>query len=52
MKFIGRVCDGVPQVLKATREELKAGADFIKVMCGGGVASATVSQFYGLVVRF
>ncbi|THH33062.1 hypothetical protein EUX98_g1134 [Antrodiella citrinella] len=40
-KFLGRVCDGVPEVLKATREELKAGADFIKVMCGGGVASAT-----------
>ncbi|KAH9944771.1 hypothetical protein B0H21DRAFT_862573 [Amylocystis lapponica] len=38
---IGRVCDGVPQVLKAVREELKAGADFIKIMCGGGVASPT-----------
>ncbi|KAJ7507119.1 hypothetical protein B0H11DRAFT_1970337 [Mycena galericulata] len=34
-------CDGVPQVLKATREELKAGADFIKIMVGGGVASET-----------
>lgn len=39
---LGRTCDGVPQVLKATREELKGGADFIKVMCGGGVASPTV----------
>ncbi|KAJ7454079.1 hypothetical protein B0H11DRAFT_2070280 [Mycena galericulata] len=29
---LGRVADGVPQVLKATREELKAGADFIKIM--------------------
>jgi len=38
---LGRTCDGVPQVLKATREELKAGADFIKIMCGGGVASPT-----------
>ncbi|KAI0653519.1 hypothetical protein C8Q70DRAFT_1035305 [Cubamyces menziesii] len=38
---LGRTCDGVPQVLKATREELKGGADFIKVMCGGGVASPT-----------
>ncbi|CDO68853.1 hypothetical protein BN946_scf185035.g6 [Trametes cinnabarina] len=28
-------------VLKAVREELKGGADFIKVMCGGGVASPT-----------
>lgn len=26
-KSLGRVVDGVPQVLKATREELKAGAD-------------------------
>jgi imidazolonepropionase-like amidohydrolase len=38
---LGRTCDGVPAVLKATREELKAGADFIKIMCGGGVASMT-----------
>ncbi|GAA6003455.1 hypothetical protein JCM10207_000341 [Rhodosporidiobolus poonsookiae] len=38
---LGRTADGVPQVLKAVREELKAGADFIKVMVGGGVASAT-----------
>ncbi|GAA5903184.1 hypothetical protein JCM6882_006987 [Rhodosporidiobolus microsporus] len=38
---LGRTADGVPQVLKATREELKAGADFIKIMVGGGVASAT-----------
>ncbi|KAJ9099763.1 hypothetical protein QFC21_003761 [Naganishia friedmannii] len=45
---LGRVADGVPQVLKATREELKAGADsyisassFIKIMVGGGVASET-----------
>ena len=29
----------MPQVLKAVREELKAGADFIKIMVGGGVAS-------------
>ena len=28
-------------MLKATREELKAGADFIKIMVGGGVASET-----------
>ncbi|KAI0790594.1 hypothetical protein C8Q75DRAFT_762624 [Abortiporus biennis] len=38
---LGRTCDGVPQVLKATREELRGGADFIKIMCGGGVASPT-----------
>ena len=28
-------------MLKATREELKGGADFMKIMCGGGVASPT-----------
>lgn len=36
---LGRVVDGVPGCLKATREELKAGADFIKIMMGGGVSS-------------
>lgn len=36
---LGRTADGVPAVLKAVREELKQGADFIKVMLGGGVAS-------------
>jgi len=40
-KSLGRTCDGVPAVLKATREELRGGADFIKIMCGGGVASPT-----------
>nr|GAT53673.1 predicted protein [Mycena chlorophos] len=42
-KGLGRVADGVPEVLKATREELKGGADFIKIMVGGGVASETDS---------
>lgn len=36
---LGRTADGVPAVLKAVREEIKEGADFIKVMLGGGVAS-------------
>ena len=40
---LGRVCDGVPEVLKAVREGLRGGADFIKIHCGGGVASPTVS---------
>ncbi|CAK5278314.1 unnamed protein product, partial [Mycena citricolor] len=40
-KGLGRVADGVPDVLRAVREELKAGADFIKIMVGGGVASET-----------
>ncbi|KAI0696682.1 hypothetical protein C8T65DRAFT_583252 [Cerioporus squamosus] len=40
---LGRTCDGVPEVLKAARDTLKDGADFIKIMCGGGVASPTDS---------
>ena len=41
VQSLGRTADGVPMVLKATREELKQGADFIKIMVGGGVASET-----------
>ena len=33
------VCDGVPDVIKAARQQLKNGADWIKVMAGGGVMS-------------
>lgn len=35
------VVDGVPEVLRAAREQLRRGADFLKVMAGGGVASPT-----------
>ena len=38
---LGRLCDGVDQVRRAAREELKAGAHFIKIMANGGVASPT-----------
>ncbi len=38
---MGRLCDGVEQVRLAAREELRAGADFIKVMANGGIASPT-----------
>ncbi|KAL3417965.1 amidohydrolase [Phlyctema vagabunda] len=38
---LARVCDGVADCLKAAREELRTGADFIKIMAGGGVASPT-----------
>jgi imidazolonepropionase-like amidohydrolase len=38
---LGRVCDGVPDVRRAAREEVKAGADFIKIMANGGCASPT-----------
>ena len=37
----GRTVDGVPACLKAVREELKQGANFIKIMAGGGCASET-----------
>ena len=38
---LGVVADGVPDVIKATREELRQGAHFIKIMGSGGVASPT-----------
>ncbi|OAA66325.1 histone acetyltransferase [Cordyceps fumosorosea ARSEF 2679] len=38
---ISVVADGVPACLTATREQLRQGADFIKIMVGGGVASPT-----------
>ena len=33
------IADGVPEVLRATREQLMLGASQIKIMAGGGVAS-------------
>ncbi len=36
---LGRICDGVESVTRAAREELKCGAQFIKVMADGGVSS-------------
>jgi imidazolonepropionase-like amidohydrolase len=33
------IADGVPQVIRAARDELRKGADHIKIMCSGGVAS-------------
>jgi imidazolonepropionase-like amidohydrolase len=38
---LGRICDGVPDVRRAAREEIKAGADLIKIMANGGIASPT-----------
>ncbi|CAH0045896.1 unnamed protein product [Clonostachys solani] len=38
---LSRICDGVPQCLEAVRDEIRCGADFIKIMCGGGVATLT-----------
>ncbi|KAK2594172.1 hypothetical protein QQS21_008111 [Conoideocrella luteorostrata] len=38
---LASVVDGVPGCIQATREQLRTGADFIKIMAGGGVASPT-----------
>lgn len=38
---LGRIADGVPEMRKACREELRQGAHFIKIMASGGVASPT-----------
>jgi imidazolonepropionase-like amidohydrolase len=38
---LGVVCDGVPQVRRAAREQLRTGAHHVKIMLSGGVASPT-----------
>ncbi|MGC3022224.1 amidohydrolase family protein [Brevibacterium sp. FAM 24630] len=38
---IGIVCDGADAVRKAARENLRTGADHVKIMLSGGVASPT-----------
>ncbi|CDM29256.1 hypothetical protein DTO013E5_5950 [Penicillium roqueforti] len=38
---LGRMCNGVPECIAAVREEIRRGADFIKIMGSGGVASPT-----------
>jgi imidazolonepropionase-like amidohydrolase len=37
--WTARVADGVPEVVQAVRDELRKGADQIKIMVSGGVAS-------------
>jgi imidazolonepropionase-like amidohydrolase len=45
---LGRIVDGADACRKAVREEIKAGASFIKIMANGGVASPTDPiQFLG-----
>ncbi len=39
LAYTSRIADGVPEVIKAARDELRKGADFIKIMVSGGVAS-------------
>jgi imidazolonepropionase-like amidohydrolase len=41
VRGLGRIADGVEQCLHAAREELRQGADFIKIMASGGVVSLT-----------
>ncbi|MGQ7249828.1 amidohydrolase family protein [Halomonas sp. V046] len=38
---LGRVCDGVSEVRRAARDEIRKGAHQIKIMASGGVASPT-----------
>lgn len=38
---LSTVVDGVPAVLQAARTQFRQGADFLKLMAGGGVASPT-----------
>lgn len=39
LPLFSTLADGVPDVIKATREQLRLGADHIKMMLSGGVAS-------------
>ncbi|HTL76647.1 MAG TPA: amidohydrolase family protein [Casimicrobiaceae bacterium] len=43
LAYMSRIADGVPDMLKAVRNELRKGADQIKLMVSGGVASQTRS---------
>lgn len=38
---LGRVCDGVTEVRRAARDEIRKGASHLKLMASGGVASPT-----------
>ncbi|MGY6411678.1 MAG: amidohydrolase family protein [Alkalilacustris sp.] len=38
---LGRIADGVADCMTAARDELRLGADFVKIMANGGVASPT-----------
>lgn len=39
--FTGYVCNGVSEVRQAARDVLRRGADFVKIMAGGGCTSPT-----------
>jgi imidazolonepropionase-like amidohydrolase len=38
---LGRICDGVDAVRRAARDEIRKGANQVKLMVGGGIASYT-----------
>lgn len=38
---IGRICDGITEVRRAARDEIRRGAHHIKIMAAGGIASFT-----------
>lgn len=38
---LGRICDGVSEVRRAARDEIRKGANHIKIMASGGVSSPT-----------
>lgn len=38
---LGLVCDGVPEVRRAARDEIRKGATHLKIMASGGVSSPT-----------
>ena len=38
---LGRICDGVEACRRAARDEIRQGAQFVKIMANGGVASPT-----------
>ena len=38
-RYYGHVADGITEVQRATREELRKGSVHIKVMAGGGISS-------------
>lgn len=49
---MGRIVDGVPEMRRACREEIKGGADYIKLMANGGVSSPTDPiAFFGFSVE-
>ena len=38
---VGRICDGVPEIRHACRDEIRKGATHLKLMASGGVSSPT-----------